>query len=175
MIRILALLTAFVCLASILPAQQSAPAPRTEFLMQLRADLEKPQVVGETPAGDRRIFYVKGGSFTGPRLKGEVLPGGGDWVLVSKDGVAHLDVRITLRCDDGSLIFVSYRGISDTPPDVKARIAKGEDVSADLYYFRISPVFETASKKLDWLNRLVTIGTGKHTATGVVYDIFTVK
>ena len=104
-----------------------------------------------------------------------MLPGGGDWVLTDKDGVSRLDVRITLRCDDGSLIFVSYRGIVDIAPDVRARIAKGEDVSPDLYYFRISPVFETGSAKLAWLNRMIAIGVGKKTATGVIYDIFTVK
>jgi hypothetical protein len=175
MIRMLAVLLWLSCLASNLQAQQVAPPPRTEFLMQLRADLEEPQAVGETPLGDRRIFNVKRGSFAGPRLRGEVLPGGGDWVLVRKDGVSQLDVRITLRCDDGSLIFVSYRGIADIPPGVRARIAKGEDVSPDRYYFRISPVFETGSEKLAWLNRLVAIGVGKRTATGVVYDIYAVK
>jgi hypothetical protein len=143
--------------------------------MRLRADLEEPQAVGETPLGGRRILYVKRGSFASPRLRGEVLPGGGDWVLVRKDGVSQLDVRITLRCDDGSLIFVSYRGIADIPPDLRTRISKGEDISPDRYYFRISPVFETASKKLAWLNRLVAIGVGTRTASGVAYDIFTVK
>jgi hypothetical protein len=172
MIRILAVFVSLACFASIMPAQQAAPPPRTEFLMQLRADLEEPQAVGETPLG---ILYVKRGSFAGPRLRGEVLPGGGDWVLVRKDGVSQLDVRITLRCDDGSLIFVSYRGIADIPPDIRTRIAKGEDVSPDRYYFRISPIFETGSEKLAWLNRLVAIGVGKRTATGVVYDIYAVK
>ncbi len=175
MIRTLAVLVSLACFATIMPAQQVAPPPRTEFLMQLRADLEEPQAVGETPLGGRRIFYVKRGSFGGPRLRGEILPGGGDWVLVRKDGVSQLDVRITLRCDDGSLIFVSYRGIADIPPDLRTRISKGEDVSSDRYYFRISPVFEAASEKFAWLNRLVAIGVGKRTATGVVYDIFAVK
>lgn len=79
---------------------------------------------------------------------GAVLPGGGDWVLVRKDGVSQLDVRITLKCNDGSLIFVSYRGIADIPPDVRARIAKGEDVGPEHYYFRITPVFETRRRNL---------------------------
>ena len=175
MIRIFAVFVSLACFAGIAPAQHSPPPPRTEFLMQLRADLEEPQVVGDTPLGGRRILYVKRGSFAGPRLRGEVLPGGGDWVLTRKDGVSLLDVRITLRCEDGSLVFVSYRGISNIPPDIRARIAKGEEVSPDQYYFRITPVFETASEKLAWLNRLVAIGIGKRTSAGVVYDIFIIK
>jgi Protein of unknown function (DUF3237) len=175
MIRILAAFLPLACLAGILPAQQAPPPLRTEFLMQLRADLEEAQAVGETPLGGRRILYVKRGSFAGPRLRCNVLPGGGDWVLLRKDGVSQLDVGITLRCSDGSLIFVSYRGIADIPPDVRSRIVKGEDVSPNQYYFRITPVFETASEQLAWLNRLVAIGVGKRTATGVVYDIFAIK
>ena len=131
--------------------------------------------VGETPLGGRRILYVKRGSFAGPRVRGEVLPGGVDWVLVRKDGVSQLDVRITLRSEDGSLIFADYRGIADIPPDVRTRISKGEDAPPAQYYFRINPVFETASEKLAWLNRLIAIGVGKLTATGVVYNIFAVK
>jgi hypothetical protein len=175
MLRLLVICVLFGGTASRLPAQQAAAAPRTELLMRLTADLAPPQEIGVTPLGNRRIYYVTRGTFTGPRLRGEVLPGGGDWVLTDKDGVSRLDVRITLRCDDGSLIFVSYRGIADIAPDVRARIAKGEDVSPDLYYFRISPAFETGSAKLAWLNRTIAIGVGKKTATGVVYDIFTVK
>lgn len=163
--------------ACVAPAagQQTPVPPKTEFLMQLRADVDEPQSLGDTPLGGRRIFYVKSGSFAGPRLRGEVLPGGGDWVLVRRDGVAQLDVRITLRSEDGSLIFVNYRGLSDIPADVRARIAKGEDVPPSDYYFRITPVFETASDKPAWLNHLVAIGIGKRTAKGVAYDIFAVR
>lgn len=173
--RTIPAIVGLTCLAGMLCAQKPAPPPRLEFLMQLRADLEMPQAIGETPLGGRRILYVKRGSFAGPRLRGEVLAGGGDWVLVRKDGVSQLDVRITLRCDDGSLIFVSYRGIADIPADLRTRISKGEDVSSDRYYFRITPVFETASEKLAWVNRLVAVGVGKRTANGVVYDIFAVQ
>jgi Protein of unknown function (DUF3237) len=173
MLKKLALLMA-VCQGPVCAQQPPAP-PKTEFLMQLRAELEEPQTVGDTPVGGRRIFYVKGGSFTGPRARGEVLPGGGDWVVVRRDGVSQLDVRITLRSEDGTLIFMSYRGLADIPNDIRTRISKGEDIPPSRYYFRITPTFETASEKLAWLNRLVAIGVGKRTAAGVIYDIFAVR
>lgn len=156
-------------------AQEAPQPPKTEFLMHLRAELQPPQDVGDTPLGPRHIFYVSGGSFSGPRVKGQVLPGGGDWVLVRKDGVSQLDVRITLRSDDGCMIFVNYRGLVDIPSDIRARIAKGEDVPADRYYFRITPVFETGCQKLAWINRLIAVGVGKKSSTGVTYDIFAVR
>ncbi len=79
------------------------PALRSEFLMQLSADLSDPQVLTDAPHGTRRIMYMKRGSFSGPRLTGQVLPGGGDWVPLRPDGVAELDIRLTLRTDDGEL------------------------------------------------------------------------
>ncbi len=155
---------------------ENEPLPlRSQFLMQMSAELEDSQQLGETPVGGRRIVYVKRGEFSGPDLKGQVLPGGGDWVLVRRDGVSQLDVRITLRTDDGALIFVSYRGISTLAPEVRQRILKGEVVDPSEYYFRTAPFFETASEKYAWLNKLVAVGVGRRTRTGVVYSVYAIK
>ena len=158
------------------PATTPDAPPKLEFLMQFTAELDAPQVVGETPQGDRRIVPVIGGSFSGPKLKGQVLSGaGGDWLLFRKDGAAQLDVRTTLRTDDGALIYVSYRGISIIPPDTRAKIMAGEKVDPSTYYFRTTPYFETASEKYAWLNKIVTIGVGARTKSSVVYSIYAVK
>jgi len=170
---IAALLLPFV---SAVTRGDGAPLPlRSQFLMQMSAELEDSQQLGETPVGGRRIVYVKAGEFSGPELKGQVLPGGGDWVLVRRDGVSQLDVRITLRTDDGALIFVSYRGISTLAPEVRQRILKGEVVDPSEYYFRTTPFFETASEKYAWLNKLVAVGVGRRTRTGVVYSVYAIK
>jgi hypothetical protein len=153
-----------------------SPLPlRTEFLMQMTADLDPAQLVGETPYGDRRIIYINGGSFYGPQLKGQVLPGGGDWLLLRKDGAYQLDVRATIRTDDNALIYVSYRGISVYPGDTRQRILNGEDVDPAQYYFRTTPYFETSSEKYSWLNKIVTVAVGKRTKSGVEYSIYAVK
>lgn len=157
--------------------KHDAPLPlRFEFLMQLTAELDQVQVVGDTPQGDRRIIPLTGGSFAGPQLKGQVLAGGGgDWVLFRKDGAAQLDVRTTLRTDDGALIYVSYRGVSAIPPDVRQQIMSGQDVDPSQYYFRTTPYFETASEKYSWLNKLVTVGVGRRNKSSVVYSIYAIK
>jgi Protein of unknown function (DUF3237) len=148
---------------------------KTELLLELTAELEPAQLVGQTPSGARLIFYVKGGSFIGPKLKGEVLPGGGDWALYRPDGVILLDVRATLRTDDSALIYISYRGIFDVAPDILQRIQKGEDVDPSEYYFRTTPVFETSAERYRWLNRIVSVGVGRRTPTGVNYTIYAVQ
>lgn len=160
-------------------AQGLVPTFRSEFLLQIVGELHDPQNVGETPLGVRRILYMRGGSFSGPKLKGEVLPGGGDWVLVRRDGVAQLDIRITLCTNDKDLIYVSCSyvscsGILDMTPQLRERILKGEIVSPSEYYFRTALVFEVAAEKYGWLNRLVAVGVGRRTAAGMIIDVFAV-
>ena len=151
------------------------PDVQSEFLMRVSADLDDPQIVGDTPLGTRRIMYMKRGSVSGPRLKGEVLPGGGDWVLLRRDGIAELDIRFTLRTDDAGLVYVRCHGLLDMAAEVRRRIMNGEDVDPSEYYFRTTPVFETGSESYRWLNRLIAVGIGKRTSTGMVTDIFAVK
>jgi hypothetical protein len=48
-----------------------AAEPRLEHIYDMHVDLEPPQMVGQTPAGTRQIFILKGGTVDGPKLKGE--------------------------------------------------------------------------------------------------------
>ena len=129
--------------------------------------------VGETPYGRRRIATVTGGTFEGDELKGTVLPTpGGDWLLLRRDGILMLDVRLTLKTDDNHLIYMSYRGMRHGPAWVMEQLAKGEKVDPSQYYFRSTPYFETASEKYRFLNRIVCVGTGRRDAAGPVYEVF---
>ncbi len=144
---------------------------RSEFLFEVRAELEKPEQIGDTPHGDRQIYYLKGGEFEGPKLKGRVRPGGGDWLAQRSDGVDELDVRATLETDDGALVYVSYRGLLHVPPEVAEKLGRGEAVDHGEYYFRTTPVFETAAAQYAWLNRVVAVGVGEFGDGWVAYTI----
>jgi hypothetical protein len=145
---------------------------KSEFLWSAHIDVEGFYEVGHTFRGHRNIVRVKGGWFEGPLIKGVILPGTGDWFLTRPDGVGEGDVRDTYQTDDGTIIYVSYRGILDISQDVWARIGAGEDVPASEYYLRGQPMFETGSGKYDWLNRIVAVSVGKQEAMGVTYDVF---
>ena len=160
-------------LGGVLERPGGATRPSLELLYEVSMDVEAHDV-GPTPGGHRRIVVVKGGRFEGPRLRGDVLPGGGDWVLERSDGSRQLDVRITLRTDDGQLIYAAYGGIFHGAPDVMRRILAGEPVEPSDYYFRVSPRFETASERYGWLNRIVAIGVGRRTRTQVAYTVYAV-
>jgi len=147
---------------------------KSEFLYRARIEVEGFYEVGQTFRGKRTIVRVKGGWFEGPKIKGEILPGTGDWFIVRPDGVAEGDVRDTYRTHDGHVIYVSYRGIIDIPPAVWERIGRGEDVDPSTYYFRAQPMFETAINEnpYGWLNRIISVGIGKQEALGVTYDVY---
>ena len=97
--------------------------------------------------------------------------GTGDWLLQRNDGVTVLDVRLLLRTDDGEHIYMAYRGLRHGPADVMARLAAGEMVDPATYYFRMVPVFETASKKYEWINKIVAVGTGRREPAGPIYSV----
>ena len=146
---------------------------RSEFLCTLTGRVAPPREVGPAPRGTRRFFAAIGGSFEGPRLRGEVLPDGGDWLLIRPDGVLEQDVRITLKTDDGALIYVRYAGMRHARPEIMAKLARGETVDPSEYYFRVAPVFETGAEKYSWLNNILAVGVGERLPPNIVqYSIF---
>src|SRR5262249_56824664 len=73
------------------------PEIKTELLFKIVLEVPSILDLGETPYGHRRIARVGGGTFEGPKTKGRVLDGGGDWLLLRRDGGLQLDVRLTLE------------------------------------------------------------------------------
>src|SRR5471030_888317 len=144
----------------------------TRVLMTLRVAVATPQAIGAVPLGTRRTVPIIGGDFDGPRLRGSVLPGGSaDWLLLRADGVLELDLRATLRTDDGALISMKSFGLRHGPPDVIAALGRGETVDPGSYYFRTTPRFETAHQTYAFLNRLVAVASGDRRADGPIYSI----
>jgi hypothetical protein len=140
-------------------------------LLTLQVVVGQPQKLGAVPHGTRVIVPITGGSFDGPRLRGKVLAGGGDWTLLRSDGVLELDLRITLETDDGALIYLTSFGLRHGPPEVLAALARGESVDPSRYYFRTAPRFETAASQYAFLNRLIAIASGDRRPSGPIYTI----
>ena|ERR1035438_4051633 len=145
---------------------------RSEFLFTLTGTVAPPIEIGFTPLGLRRIFPITGGTFEGPRLRGRLIPGGTDHMLVRSDAVMLPDVRLVLETEEGHLIFMSYGGLRHGPPEVMDRLARSEPVDPSEYYLRIAPRFETGSEQYDWLNRILAVGTGHRLPAGPIYDVY---
>ena len=144
----------------------------SEHLMRLAAEFDEPQTIENGPHGTRRILYMTGGSFAGARLSGIILPRGADWVTARPDGVFQLDIRLTLRADDGALIYVNSNGLFDIEAGKLGRLRKGEPLAASEYYFRTTLLFETGAARYRWLNRILAVGIGTRTPTGMSTEVF---
>jgi len=147
-----ALAAACVATPIAMAAQAPASALESEFIFELLLDVDT-----QLDAGHVRIAPVTGGTFAGPGIQGTVHPGGADWIT-QVSGRSSLDVRITLETDDAEIIFMTYTGV----------VSRGEDG----LYWRVRPVFSTASEKYDWLNHIVAVGKNKSVPGKVAYDIF---
>jgi hypothetical protein len=149
---------------------------KTELLCTLTAHVDWRQVidVGATPHGKRQIVYIRGGTFEGPKMKGVVLPGGGDWFVRRGDQLVEVDVRCVLRTDDNYLIYCNLRGINEMTAEVAIKAISGQAVDSSKYYFRAAATIETGSQKYGWLNRIVAVAVGNLIPAGVEYKLYTV-
>jgi Protein of unknown function (DUF3237) len=139
---------------------------------EARVQVGPPVSVGEVPQGMRRVVPILGGSFAGRRFSGEILPGGADWQLSRRDGVTELEALYLLRSHDGVVVEIRNRGLRHGPPDVMARLAAGESVSPEDYYFRTATVFCAPTGAYDWLNRSVFVSEGARHPDRVVVKFY---
>jgi uncharacterized protein DUF3237 len=132
-----------------------------EYEFGYRASLKPPLPVGPGPYGTRLFFEVTEGTFEGKRLKGKILTGGGDWLLVGADGFGRLDVRAQFVTDDGAAIYLSYFGLLEMNAKIQAVVADtklGSDFGDQ--YFRTNPRFETGDPRYAWLNQTLFLAEG---------------
>jgi hypothetical protein len=153
-----------------LPLLDSLPV---EHLFDMHVNLLPAQPI-TTPVGARMTFIATGGIIDGPKLRGEILPGGGDWLIVGSDGVGRVDVRATLRTHDGALIHYEARGIVKVPADGLERLAAGEVLDFDQTYVRTTPKLETADERYAWLSELVAVGYNVLSPNHIDYRIYQV-
>ena len=146
--------------------------PQLQFFADLSVQVDKPQEVGRTARGLRRVIPILGGEAVGDGWRARVLPGGADFQLVVSDTLAELDARYMLETDGGELIYVQNRAIRSGPPELMAALVRGEPVDPSRIYFRCSPSFETVSPALRWINERMFVGTGARHPDKVVMRFF---
>lgn len=94
-------------------AAGAEPAPTIEFAFEERVKIAPAVVLGETALGHRQYIAITGGTVTGPRLKGKVLPGGHDFQLsYAASHCTQLTADYFLQADDGTVIHVFNEGLS---------------------------------------------------------------
>jgi Protein of unknown function (DUF3237) len=152
--RRVALLLSAALVGSLASAQQAplgttpAPAaqPRVEFVFEERVTLAPAVVLGETAVGHRQYIPITGGTIAGPKLQGEVIPGGWDFQLRYANGCGSLTADYFLRAADGTIIHILNEGFS----------CFGEP-GAQRSFTR--PRFEAPKGPHDWLTRGTFVAT----------------
>jgi len=110
-------------------------------------------IFGPLPDGGKQGYTPPiGGTISGPRLTGTVVPhSGADYPLVRSDGVIELNAHYLLKAEDGTLIYIMNKGY----------LVPGGPGSTQPGYFRITPYFRVPEGPHDWIGRTCIVGGGE--------------
>jgi Protein of unknown function (DUF3237) len=147
-------------------------APTMVPMAQVRCEVDALVTLGPGPYGERRYVPLLGGTVRGPELNGDVVPGGVDWQVARADGALDIGAHYVLRTDDGALVEVQSSGLRHGPPEVMARLARGEAVGRDEYFFKTLMRFTTGHPSWLHLNKVMAIAVGQREARLVVLDVY---
>ena len=102
--------------------------------------------VGSGPKGTRLVVDVESIEVESDRVRASLAAtDAADWLTLSEDGsIGCVDVRFTLKTDDGAYIYVEYAGRAD--------MANGLIATA--------PTFQTSDERYAWLNKIQAVGAG---------------
>lgn len=127
----------------------------------MTAPLSKVEYRGDGPRGHRLV-----GPIAGARLEGEMLnatqrgTSSADWLLQGPDGTIVVDVRMSVRTDDGAFLQITYGG--------RANWADGIGSGPVFSAF----TFETDDDRYTWLTRRLVVGRGLVSPEHGIYSLF---
>ena len=117
--------------------------------------------VGSGPKGTRLVVDVASIEVESDRVRASLAAtDAADWLTLSEDGsIGCVDVRFTLKTDDGAYIYVEYAGRAD--------MANGLIATA--------PTFQTGDERYAWLNKIQAVGAGALEENGrLIYSLYEV-
>jgi len=148
------------------------PPPALLPMAQVRCEVGALVSLGAAKYGERRYVPLLGGTASGPELNGHIVEGGVDWQVNRGDGVLEIAAHYVIRADDGGLIEVQSDGMRHGPAEVIARLARGDAVPRDDYFFRTLMRFQTGAPAWLHLNKVMALAVGQRLAKLVVLDVY---
>ena len=145
-----------------------------EYLFSYSVNIGDMYRMKNSPLGLRTIGYITDGKVWGGKINGKILPGGGDWCVLRKDGVSCPDVRAIIETDNGAHIYMHYNGKMDCGHDGYDNYCSA--IFPEFNYICTSVELETESEEYMWLNRKQCFGIGKvdrsKAPVEVQYDVY---
>jgi hypothetical protein len=123
---------------------------KTEHVWDAKVKIANMIVLGESKRGTRRVIPILGGTFKGPKISGEVLPGGEDWQTVRPDGDTELYARYLMKTDDGYIIQVINQVLIHTP---------SKQENAQPYIRSVVDLEAPSDSPYAYLNHAIFLGT----------------
>jgi hypothetical protein len=149
------------------------PAPPALVPMtRIRCEVGALVTLGPAKYGERRYVPLGAGTVQGPELNGTLVEGGVDWQVQRADGVTDIAAHYVIRTDDGALVEVQSEGMRHGPPEVMVRLARGEPVARNEYFFRTVVRFTTGAPQWLHLNKVLAIAVGQREARLVLLDLY---
>src|SRR5690349_7907148 len=155
--------------------ERALGAPALRRFADLTVEVGTPVEVGAVGHGTRRVIPILGGRCAGDGWTARILAGGADFQMIVNERMARLEARYVLELDGGERIYVKNDAVRTAPPEVMARLVRGEPVDPAAVYFRCVPTFETAAPALRWIMERVFIGNGVRQPSDVVMRFFEVQ
>jgi hypothetical protein len=157
--------------------ERAMTPPQLEFAFRIEIELTPRMRFGPTFWGMERGFVgVLGGTVSGPRLNGRVVPhSGGDWPTIRSDHTVKFEARYLLEADDGTTIELQNRGIRHGSREVLERLQNYQPVDAAQYYASVSPTFDAPEGPHDWLCRTMFVGKVDRAADRAVFSYWAIS
>jgi hypothetical protein len=126
---------------------EGIPAPERGIpVFEANMKLDQIYDLGKTQYGQRTVFVIEGGTVSGEKIAGSVMPGGLDFQLSFSNGGMEMEEIFVLRTVDGKYIYLRIPG-----------------TAADQSDMRMVPDFEAPNaSSYNWLN------TGKYAGRRVL-------
>ncbi|KAH7237044.1 major facilitator superfamily domain-containing protein [Fusarium redolens] len=150
------LISAFLVIASSIGAATVAPkAPTLTYLFRMNLTVSSTINTGSGPAGTRLAIPITGGTLSGPKGEGKVLPVGADFGAIDALGNFNVDAHSVVQMDDGSYVYSHSAGPLISGPTALDRIK-----------------FETGSSKYSWLNEILAVAVTDFPGPWVSLDVW---
>lgn len=148
------------------------PPPALVPMTHIDCEVGELATLGAAPMGERRYVPLGSGTVRGPELNGTLVEGGVDWQWSRGDGVLEIAAHYVVRTQDGALVEIRSEGYRHGRPEVMARLARGEAVPREDYFFRTLVRFTTGAPAWAHLNKVMAIACGQRDARLVRLDLY---